>query len=410
MQIRPILLLSCLFLASCSLSNKPSSSIEGTPSSNAEEIVSTQPVDSSSEETKTVTFYLNDGTDTAIKTVEEKDASYFRPFREGYCFEGWYTDPKDGESVNFNASLPEKIYAHWTDWYGLKPTERIERFVDRINELSFQTGRVIGESDTKYQSQFTDGYAYYYSDKLVATRYSDLVESIHYHPKYLRSDEELNDSEILLGETAESINAKNTRLTVQDSIIGSDFVSLYNYNEAHPTHSQTEEDYKTVTPMGEEEAENNMSIDFSSYFLGGVNTLYGYLATPSWAKTATESFDIEELYFNGYYIDGLDPTMFDENSNSISFSMSYAIMNSGNDFSLTTGYQIKASAALRDGKIVYANVATIIAQYVDDDLIEVYETQYYYEFEEAKTLPEFEGERFDPNDFKTEEELEESAN
>ena len=90
--------------------------------------------------------------------------------------------------------------------------------------------------------------------------------------------------------------------------------------------------------------------------------------------------------------------------------MSYAIMNSGNDFSLTTGYQIKASAALRDGKIVYANVATIIAQYVDDDLIEVYDTQYYYEFEEAKTLPEFEGERFDPKDFKTEDELEESAN
>ena len=70
--------------------------------------------------TYTTTFYANDGTEDAYSAVSVNAGQKVEfpedPTREGYIFEGWYTDPAEGEKVTSIESSPEQdtnLYAHW---------------------------------------------------------------------------------------------------------------------------------------------------------------------------------------------------------------------------------------------------------------------------------------------------------
>ena len=72
----------------------------------------------------TVTFYLNDGTETetvyytlsGVTSVDESLQNVLVPVREGYDFAGWYDAEEDGNEFTFGAALEADaaLYAHWT--------------------------------------------------------------------------------------------------------------------------------------------------------------------------------------------------------------------------------------------------------------------------------------------------------
>ena len=69
----------------------------------------------------TVTFDPNGGTvETGEKTVTNGEAygSLPEPLRQGYRFEGWYTDPAEGQPVDswttVSLSADQTLYAHWS--------------------------------------------------------------------------------------------------------------------------------------------------------------------------------------------------------------------------------------------------------------------------------------------------------
>ncbi|MDO5423056.1 MAG: InlB B-repeat-containing protein [Eubacteriales bacterium] len=78
--------------------------------------------------TNTLTFYVNDGTDTVYETEEVKRNKYSAmrnavtyPEREGYTAVGWYTteDCEEGTEFNFNARITASadLYAKWVKEY-----------------------------------------------------------------------------------------------------------------------------------------------------------------------------------------------------------------------------------------------------------------------------------------------------
>ena len=71
----------------------------------------------------TVTFYLNDGTETVyytlsgVTSVDGRLESVLVPVREGYDFAGWYDAQEGGNAFEFDSSVLKKdtvLYAHWT--------------------------------------------------------------------------------------------------------------------------------------------------------------------------------------------------------------------------------------------------------------------------------------------------------
>ncbi len=73
----------------------------------------------------TVTFNANGGTVSTASKKLTKKAFYGilpEPTREGYSFDGWYTESSGGEKVTsyqvFTKGTDQTLYAHWTDWSG----------------------------------------------------------------------------------------------------------------------------------------------------------------------------------------------------------------------------------------------------------------------------------------------------
>ena len=67
-----------------------------------------------------VSFDDNDGKSSLMETIQvfpnQTVTPPEDPTREGYVFDGWYTDPEGGEKFDFSTIITESIvlYAHWT--------------------------------------------------------------------------------------------------------------------------------------------------------------------------------------------------------------------------------------------------------------------------------------------------------
>lgn len=94
------------------------------------------------EQTYTVTFNSNGGSAVASQTVKKNDFAKqpANPTRDGYTFDGWYTEVTGGQKFNFNTAIIKNIilYAHWTEISSGEPTtytrgEWIDALANMVN-------------------------------------------------------------------------------------------------------------------------------------------------------------------------------------------------------------------------------------------------------------------------------------
>ena len=80
----------------------------------------------------TITFDANDGTVTPSSAITDVDGKLANlpadPTRDGYTFDGWYTDATGGTKVTIDTEFTKNttVYAHWTKKTTPKPDEPIE--------------------------------------------------------------------------------------------------------------------------------------------------------------------------------------------------------------------------------------------------------------------------------------------
>lgn len=109
--------------------------------------------------TYTTTFFANDETEGtySVATVNAGQEVPFPedPTREGYIFEGWYTDPVDGNKVTSIAFAPEQdsnLYAHWKK----ETAEDIFVKGDTTAKLSASYTKIGSETEKVYKKVTED--------------------------------------------------------------------------------------------------------------------------------------------------------------------------------------------------------------------------------------------------------------
>ena len=360
------------------------------------------PAESSAEGALTQ-FYLNDGTDTvSFELRAGADGLLANPGKPGirnhFVFDGWFTEKEGGEKFDFSYKAPSALYAHWHFWNGAPRDQKVLDFVDAIKELTPLTVKTYGDVDIAYQSQQSGG-VMTMKDIFVAKRYEELVQTEHYYPKYYTAETDLSDDQKEEGITIEQANEQALTQTVQDYYEDGTFYSLHRYNKNNPAVDKSASNYREEKKVDPDKAEAYMAIDFSSYFLGGVNALYGLLANKNWSASEVQSKGRLSLGANAYYIKGLDPTAFDSKATGLNFEVAYTRFKQGSEYSMTTLYESSGSVALVNGKILHAQVVTVNQTYVDSDLMEQYTFESMYDFTPGESFPSFEGERLVPKDF-----------
>jgi len=93
----------------------------------------------------TITFNPNGGSvnmESKLLTVGSKIKSMPIPFKNGYKFTGWYTDPEDGEKITYDFEPQEDliIYAHWEE---SSDTTNVFSYIDMNNDGIISQGDSI---------------------------------------------------------------------------------------------------------------------------------------------------------------------------------------------------------------------------------------------------------------------------
>ena len=123
----------------------------------------------------TVTFNYGDGRENGSEQVKAggKATEPAKPTREGYRFDGWYTEAEDGAKYNFNSAVNADItlYAHWTKTYALTT---VNRWSGMTSVRPYEEGQVF----------FADGVASIPGGKVLAYWIDETTGEKYYeHPE-----------------------------------------------------------------------------------------------------------------------------------------------------------------------------------------------------------------------------------
>ena len=143
------------------------------------------------------------------------------PTRRDYVFNGWYLDETCKNKFHgFNSEIEEDLtlYASWTPYENLKDNIKINRFINKIKELSGTVGKatVKLENQTTYYSPAEASNYFYqemeynrYKDITTIDYYTENKESKFAEQQYFYDDEKFYDVfRDIEGEDVESYHRK----------------------------------------------------------------------------------------------------------------------------------------------------------------------------------------------------------
>lgn len=401
MKKTPIFLLALpLLLVSCA--NSPAESSE--PGSLAPEDSSAR-VDSGESVQRTITLYRNltSGDTTTLGELTVNAAGFVEepadPIAKGHVFQGWYDEKEGGNPFYFTGVAPKALYAHWRLAVDMTDAELVKAYQDKIQRACPKVGHISANVETQIQYAIAPDRIFGGTTHIEGYRYSNATILKNYSPDYYRSDADLTEEQKAAGHTAEELNAKNLWSTEQDTLDeNNNFYQITVYNKSNPSYDSENEDYKQVTKLTQDKPDTALDIDFSSYFMGYVNTLYGYLKS---GRTMTKSGTLEaDTYGDYYYMGGLDVTTFDPSQVGENFGYSFLVTSkSSSGYSVGTEVLVQGGMAFKNGKIVHCQVEKVLGYYVEGELQMIVTSENTYDFDEVEEYQEYQGELLNPDDY-----------
>lgn len=391
-----ILLLSAsLLLSSCSQGGGQSS---GDASSN-------DPLSSSEIIANKVLLYMNtSSTDVAVYKELSPNAAGFvsepiEPVSSNRVFLGWFTQREGGNPFYFNAAAPSALYAHWELMADMTDAEIVKEYQDKVQRYCPLVGHVQADIETQVWYANASDKVFTGTSHLEANRYSDITILKTYSPDYYATDDDLTEDQKKAGHTAEELNAQNLWSVEQDTLDDSNnFYQVITYNTKNPSYDSYNTDYKIVTQLTQDKPDTALNIDFSSYFMGYINQLYGYLkAGKKMQRLSALSNDYVGDY---YYITEIDPSKLDASQLGQTFAYAYMV-NSQTSSGYTVGYEyvVSGGMAFSNGKIVHCQVEKVIGYYVDGEMQMMVTTENTFDFDPVEKYADFTGDRLNPDDY-----------
>ncbi len=393
-KLTPILLLSAsLLLSSCSQGGGESSSSSQTPSSSSEVVVNK------------VCLYMNtSSSDMKVYKELSPNAAGFvsepiEPVSANRVFMGWFTERDGGNPFYFNAAAPSALYAHWQLIADMTDAQIVKEYQDKVQRYCPLVGHVQADIETQLWYANASDRVFTGSTHLEAYRYSDITILKNYSPDYYATDDDLSEEQKKAGHTAEELNALNLWSTEQDTLDeNNNFYQVVTYNTKNPSYNSENTDYKEVTQLTQDKPDTALNIDFSSYFMGYINQLYGYLkAGKKMQRLAALSTDFVGDY---YYISEIDPSTLDASQLGQTFAYAYMV-NSQTSSGYTVGYEyvVSGGMAFSNGKIVHCQVEKVIGYYVDGEMQMMVTTENTFDFDPVEKYEEYSGTRLNPDDY-----------
>lgn len=388
--------LPCL-LASCA-GNNP-----GQDSSQGEDQSTPSTVEPGVE--RTITLYRNlTSDDTTVLGELKVNAAGFveepiEPVVKKYVFQGWYDQKEGGKPFYFTTVAPKALYARWTMAIDMTDAELVKAYQDKVQRLCPNVGHVQADVDTSIMYAVAPDKIFGGTSHIEANRYQNATILKTYSPSYYASDADLSEDQIKAGHTAEELNALNLWSTEQDTLDeDNNFIQITTYNTTNPNYNSENTDYKNVTKLTQDKPDTALDIDFSAFFMGYVNQLYGYLkAGKQMTKIGTLQTDTVGDY---YYMAGIDVTTLDPSQVGQNFAYAYMV-NTTTSSGSTVGYEyvVQGGMAFKDGKIVHCQVEKMMGYYVDGSLMMLVTTENTYDFDEVAEYPEYQGTLLNPDDY-----------
>lgn len=384
-KFRLLLVLSALTLTAC-----------GNPSSSS----TTVAIDA--------TFYYNcpghEGEVYQNVSSDPTNPSY--PMVPGYLFQGWYTAKEGGEAWDFTSSekVPASLYAHWLDWSTISTDhERLRIFLNTLVTLSGTVNSVYGENDITYRSAVAGSQVFGGTNCFFSDRYeNNFIETRSYSPYYAASDVEVKETDS--GKTASQVNEANFFCLEQESYEDDGRIyAIRQYSEAHEGYDKNNypDGYTKSEVMTAEKASQQLDISFAAYFLGYPSVL---LALMDQGHTFyRDNGDGTALQGDFYYFKNVDPTQIDvwgKNGTDFEIAFSYTRQGSSGMY-YTIYYSAGAGVAFKDGKIAHCTVNKVESNIVDNETVDITQTQSFYDFNQGdyEHRP-FTGSKFQREDFK----------
>lgn len=354
---------------------------------------------------KTITLYRNlTSDDTTVLGELKVNAAGFveepiEPVVKKYVFQGWYDQKEGGNPFYFTSVAPKALYAHWTAAIEMSDAELVKAYQDKVQRLCPTVGHVQADIETSLIYAVAPDNVFGGTSHLEANRYQNATILKTYSPSYYASDADLSEDQIKAGHTAEELNAQNLWSTEQDTLDGeNNFIQITTYNTSNPSYDSANTDYKTVTKLAQDKPDTALDIDFSAFFMGYVNQLYGYLKVgKQMTKIGTLQTDTAGDY---YYMAGIDVTTLDPSQVGQNFAYAYMV-NSTTSSGSVVGYEyiVQGGMAFKNGKIVHCQVEKMMGYYVDGSLMMLVTTENTYDFDEVEEYPEYQGTLLNPDDY-----------
>ncbi len=398
-KLTPILLLSgALLLSSCTQGGGQASS-EASSSSPSSSSPSSEVI------TNKVRLYLNvSSTDLTVYKELSPNAAGFveepiEPVSANRVFQGWYTEREGGNPFYFNSAAPSSLYAHWTLMADLTDAQIVKEYQDKVQRYCPLVGHVQADIETQLWYANASDRVFTGKTHLEAYRYTDITILKNYSPDYYATDDDLTEDQKKAGHTAEELNAENLWSTEQDTLDeNNNFYQVVTYNTRNPNYESSNTDYKAVTALTQDKPETALNIDFSSYFMGYINQLYGYLKA---GKQMQRLANLSTSYVGDYYyISEIDPSQLDASQLGQTFAYAYMVNNQTSS-GYTVGYEyvVSGGMAFSNGKIVHCQVEKVIGYYVDGEMQMMITTENTFDFDPVDKYEEYSGARLNPDDY-----------
>ena len=396
-KLTPILLLSsALLLSSCTQGGGQNS---GDTTSSDGQTTSSEVI------ANKVLLYMNtSSTDASVyKELSPNGAGFveepLEPVSANRVFQGWFTEREGGNPFYFNAAAPSALYAHWTLLADMTDAEIVKEYQDKVQRYCPLVGHVQADIETQLWYANASDRIFTGKSHLEANRYTDITILKNYSPDYYASDDDLTEEQKKAGHTAEELNAQNLWSTEQDTLDESNiFYQVITYNTSNPSYESANTDYKVVTALTQDKPDTALNIDFSSYFMGYINQLYGYLKAGK--KMQRLSGLSTEYVGDYYYISEIDPSKLDSSQLGQTFAYAYMVNNQTSS-GYTVGYEyvVSGGMAFSNGKIVHCQVEKVIGYYVDGEMQMMVTTENTFDFDPVDKYEEYSGTRLNPDDY-----------
>ncbi len=324
------------------------------------------------------------------------------PSIKNYYFDGWYDQKDGGELVDFS-NYNGSAYGHWTSNKDMTDAQKLDRFIKDLTVMSGTVNHTFGDQSISVQYSISDQ-VYTGTSSFLADRYDNLVVTKTYSPYYAVADEVVKEED--KGKTADEVNEANYFNRVDDYWEDGMYFNVYQYNQKHSGYNSIDypDGYYVQQDITQDKANQLMSIDFSSYFLGAPSTLLANMnAGHKFTKIDNIEDDNIEVDGDFYYMDGFDSTVidpWDTKTAGASFGLAFTVSNTTTSgYLVTNAYTTEASVAFRNGKIAYCRVFKSQIYYINRDAQMAVTTESNYEFTQGDITRKFDGDRLDYQDF-----------